>query len=70
MTGSTASDDMVLVDPIQENRSGSYDFLLTEFSPWTPEQTTQQTDVTPILLAAGVGATIVVLILFALRRRK
>jgi hypothetical protein len=36
MTGTATSDDMVLVDPIQENRTGSYDVLLVEFSPWTP----------------------------------
>ncbi len=70
MTGATTSDDMVLVDPFQENRTGSYDVLLVEFSHWTPEQTTQQTDIAPILLAAGAGVTITALILFELRRRK
>ncbi|MHA2356644.1 MAG: SBBP repeat-containing protein [Candidatus Thorarchaeota archaeon] len=70
MTGSTASDDIVLLDPIQENRSGSSDFLLIEFSPWTPDQTTPPLDTTQILLAAGAGVTLVALILLVFRRRK
>ncbi|MHA2159900.1 MAG: SBBP repeat-containing protein [Candidatus Thorarchaeota archaeon] len=70
MTGSTSSDDIFLVEPIQENRTGSSDFLLIEFSPWTSEGATQHPDSIPLLLTAGVGMTLIVIVLIALRRRK
>jgi hypothetical protein len=66
MAGSTASDDLVLVDPIQENRGGSNDFLIIEFSPWISEQT----DPTPMLLAVGAGGTIAIIILLVFRNKK
>jgi hypothetical protein len=70
MAGRTASDNMTLVDPIQENRSESYDFFLIEFSPWNPPPAVQEPDILPLMIAGGAGAILVVVILLMLRRRR
>jgi hypothetical protein len=70
MTGKTASDDMVIIDPIQENRSDSYDFLLIEFSPLTPAPAIQEPDILPLVIGGGAGAILIVVILLILRRRR